>query len=61
MRHGAKYGLVANGCKSTLRYSNGDREELEFIFGSFGVEIKKMEDGLTYPGFRLKLNKYRVG
>lgn len=60
MRFGEASSLVANGRKSILLFSNGHREEIEYIAKFFGVEIKKLENGLTSLGYRSKPNKYTI-
>jgi hypothetical protein len=58
MRFGEALGLLSNGRNLILLFSKGDREEIEYITRIFGVDIKMMEDGLTYLCDRLKPNKY---
>ena len=59
-RFGENSSMIFNGNKSFLLYSNGEVMDIEYIHHLLRVGINKLEDSLTYLGYHLKLNIYKI-
>jgi len=53
------FAILANGNKSILFFSSGDRLDIDIIAGIFGLRTAPLVAGLAYMGFRLKPNNYK--